>query len=404
MDKSLFTIGKSIYKRQLAVILFIISLSYKIVMLPKYMSIAASRDSALVMVVMMAIETVMFVLVYATITCSSILDAGFNKWFLKAMLALLLFSSSIKLVALLPETLDYISSILFEEGKWFFIIVSLLPVIGYIAYKGMNTIARLSEIIIWFVILAIAFTVLFMKVNLDFANLFPILDDGVEPLGNAIDKHFLWFGDFTPLLIVRLAKEDKTRFERAYPPLSMILVDFAVIGFFVAFIAIYGNVASYIDHAFSNIGVYNKISDMLGGVDFPIIIVWLMMSIIKLSFLLYTVTECTAGRIKEKMSDKGKLIIVTATLVIVSLILIFAIDNIDTSYEFATSDIRYFVMASEYLTPLIAFIATSVKFKKSKEKVSDNSGRKNEIAVRQNFEIAEVLKEPAFGGKNEENN
>jgi len=326
MDKSLFTIGKSIYKRQLAVILFIISLSYKIVMLPKYMSIAASRDSALVMVVMMAIETVMFVLVYATITRSSILDAGFNKWFLKAMLALLLFSSSIKLVALLPETLDYISSILFEEGKWFFIIVSLLPVIGYIAYKGMNTIARLSEIIIWFVILAIAFTVLFMKVNLDFANLFPILDDGVEPLGNAIDKHFLWFGDFTPLLIVRLAKEDKTRFERAYPPLSMILVDFAVIGFFVAFIAIYGNVASYIDHAFSNIGVYNKISDMLGGVDFPIIIVWLMMSIIKLSFLLYTVTECTAGIIKEKMSDKGKLIIVTAALVIVSLILLFAID------------------------------------------------------------------------------
>ena len=72
MDKSLFTIGKSIYKRQLAVILFIISLSYKIVMLPKYMSIAASRDSALVMVVMMAIETVMFVLVYATITLSLI--------------------------------------------------------------------------------------------------------------------------------------------------------------------------------------------------------------------------------------------------------------------------------------------------------------------------------------------
>ena len=214
----------------------------------------------------------------------------------------------------------------------------------------------------------------------------------------------MWFGDFTPLLIVRLAKEDKTRFERAYPPLSMILVDFAVIGFFVAFIAIYGNVASYIDHAFSNIGVYNKISDMLGGVDFPIIIVWLMMSIIKLSFLLYTVTECTAGIIKEKMSDKGKLIIVTAALVIVSLILIFAIDNIDTSYEFATSDIRYFVMASEYLTPLIAFIATAVKFKKRKEKVSDNSDRKNEIAVRQNFEIAEVLKEPAFGGKNEENN
>ena len=136
MDKSLFTIGKSIYKRQLAVILFIISLSYKIVMLPKYMSIAASRDSALVMVVMMAIETVMFVLVYATITRSSILDAGFNKWFLKAMLALLLFSSSIKLVALLPETLDYISSILFEEGTWFVIRVSLLPVIGYIAYKG----------------------------------------------------------------------------------------------------------------------------------------------------------------------------------------------------------------------------------------------------------------------------
>jgi len=61
-------------------------------------------------------------------------------------------------------------------------------------------------------------------------------------------------------------------------------------------------------------------------------------------------------------------------------------------------------MASEYLTPLIAFIATAVKFKKSKEKVSDNSGSKNEIAVRQNFEIAEVLKEPAFGGKNEENN
>lgn len=402
MDKSLFTVGKSIYKRQLAVILFIISLSYKIVMLPKYMSMSASRDCVFAMVIMMAIETLMFVLVYATIARSSILDAGFNKWFLKGVLAILLFTSSIKLFVLLSETLDYISSILFEEGKWFFIIVSLLPVIGYIAYKGMNTIARLSEIIIWFVILAVAFTVLFMKVNLDFMNLFPFLDDGIAPVGEAIDKHFLWFGDFTPLLIVRLAKEDKTRFKRAYVPLSVIFLDVAVIGFFVAFIAIYGNVASYIDHAFSNIGVYNKISDMLGGVDFPIIIVWLMMSIVKLSFLLYAVMECSAGIIKENMGNKGKLIIVTVALFIIAAILIFAIDNIDTSYDFATSDIRYFIMVAEYSLPVIMFIATLIKFKKNN--VASDEVKKNEIMLRPNLEIANVGDESYAGGKNEEGN
>lgn len=356
MNQELFATENRVYKRQIAVLAFFMSMTYKIVMLPQYLSIIAPRDAIIAVAIMMFIETAIFFVIYATISISPLYRLGLNKIILKIVLLIIVVSSSFKLVVLLGETLDYISSLLFEEGKWLFIALSVLPVLGYIAYKGVNTITRLAEIIMWFIVLTLGFTLLFLKVNMDIGSVLPLFDDGFVPIGSAIDKYVMWYGDYTPLLLVVVAKENKTKMSRYVVPVGMMIIYIITVGFYLLFISIYGDIAPFIDHAFSNIGIYNKISDLLGGVDFPIVCAWLLMSIVKLSFLIYAIIEGVSKIIKDEPTDKLRGIIATAITIGYGLILSFVVESIEDSYKFAISGVRYFTAITDYVLPILLFL------------------------------------------------
>ena len=121
-----------------------------------------------------------------------------------------------------------------------------------------------------------------------------------------------------------------------------------------------------VSNAFNKIAVFNRISLLLGTVDFPTVCSWLMMSVIKLALIVYGVVEGLTYFLKKRFA------VALLTGLALSLTLFFGITNMDVSYKIATSPVRYAVGAIEYLLPPAVYLAvrifdkTSVQFDSTK--------------------------------------
>ena len=121
-----------------------------------------------------------------------------------------------------------------------------------------------------------------------------------------------------------------------------------------------------VSSAFNKKAVFNRISLLLGTVDFPTVCSWLMMSVIKLALIVYGVVEGLTYFLKKRLA------VALLTGLALSLTLFFGITNMDVSYKIATSPVRYAVGAIEYLLPPAVYLAvrifdkTSVQFDSTK--------------------------------------
>lgn len=354
-----------IYKNQLSIMIIITSITFKVVMLPQYMSIYAKNNSFISMAIMMAIEIVMYILIIYSIGKINLAKHTQDKWLIAPIMALIFALSLLKFCVMFNETVTYISITLFDEGRSGYTLLAFIPVIGYLVYKGGNNIARLSLIVGWLLLATLAFTTLFADFHLDFSNLLPIMPDGAGGVLEGCSKHFLWFGDYIPYLFFSL-KKDKKKPNKWSVPVALISVFIFVVGFYILVISIYGNTVPLLNFAFNKIAVFNKISELIGSTSFPVIITWIMMSAIKLAMILYTSVQALAYFVKKKW------LAISINIGAIYIIMVFLLKNMEESYMFATGGIRFFVAAAQYSVPIL--IAIYVKIRFGKEKSPEKEG------------------------------
>ena len=140
-----------VYPNQIALLAFIASFTFKVVMLPQYLAGTAGRSCTLSMAYLMTIEVMEFGIIYGVIKRTSLLQARIPAA-LKALFILLIVGSSyFKTVILSAEAISYISTTLFDNGLWRLIVLAYMPCLVYIAYKGGNVLARTAQIVFWFI-------------------------------------------------------------------------------------------------------------------------------------------------------------------------------------------------------------------------------------------------------------
>ena len=351
-----------VYPNQIALLAFIASITFKVVMLPQYFAGSAGRAAPIAMAYMMAIEVMEFVIIYGVIRRTSLLEAHIPAALKAAFILLISASSYFKTVVLSAEAVSYISTTLFDNGLWRLIVLAYMPCLVYISYKGGNVLARTAQIVFWFIAVSLLFNVLFAHFNGDTGNMLPVQFSA--EIMKACDRHMVWFGDFTPFLFLTVARPAKPQKVRL--PVMIALCFAAAAGFMVIFITAYGGGSIMVSNAFNKIAVFNRISLLLGTVDFPTVCSWLMMSVIKLALIVYGVVEGLTYFLKKRLA------VALLTGLALSLTLFFGITNMDVSYKLATSPIRYAVGAIEYLLPPAVYLAvrifdkTSVQFDSTK--------------------------------------
>ena len=345
-----------VYPNQIALLAFIASFTFKVVMLPQYLAGSAGRSSVIAMAYMMTIEVMEFVIIYGVISRTSLLQAHIPPPLKAAFILLIVGSSYFKTVILSAEAVSYISTTLFDNGLWRLIVLAYMPCLVYIAYKGGNVLARTAQIVFWFIAASLLFNVLFAQFRGDAGNLLPAEFSG--RVMKACDRHMVWFGDFTPFLFLTSAKPGKP--QRLRLPVMIFVCFFSAVAFMVVFITAYGGGAVMVSNAFNKIAVFNRISLLLGTVDFPTVCSWLMMSVIKLAIIVYGVVEGISYYVKKRFA------VALLTGVALACTLFFGVTNMDVSYKIATSPLRYAIGAVEYLLPPAVYLAVRVCDKTSR--------------------------------------
>ncbi len=355
-----------IYEEQFLLLAFISVVTFKIVMLPQYLISSVANNSYIVMAFMVAIEIMMLTVVYGVVKNGSILEQDLPKW-LKAVFAILiLVSSVIKSTVRGSEGIAYIATSLYENVSWVYITLALIMVGIYIAQRGAKVLARSAQIFFWIIAFACVFFIVFSNIKLDPLDLMPFKISG--ELAVACDKYLMWFGDFTPLLLVTVTPSKNHGKNRLaiWTALAILGAFLLTVGVMILFICTFGEAGELVGNAFLSVSSLNKIFFMIGSADLPTVLSWLVMYIIKFSLLIYATSTCA----KFFFGDKYILSIISG--VIIYCIICFGIGNLNTNYRLDVSWLRYIAFFIEFIVTISAYIAMRVCQSK-KEKQQNNA-------------------------------
>lgn len=355
-------LNNKIYYEQFLLMSFICLVTFKVVMLPQYLVKTAGNQSFLIMFFLIAIEIMMLCVVFGITKNKSLLELDIPKW-LKGAFAILIFSSSLLKSAVLgSEGVSYVATSLYANVSWSFVTLAIIGVCIYLAHKGGKVLGRTVQIFFWIMIAAFVFYGVFHNANLDPVNILPLKIS--SDLAVAGDKCLMWFGDFTPLLFMtaRPSQNHKKINLAIWIIIAILAVLICTVGLMIQFLCIFGASGAVVGNAFLNVSSLNKIAFMIGSVDLPTVLSWLIMCVIKISLLLFAMAECA----KFFFGDKALVSVVCGAIVYA--IIVYGIGNLKTSYVLATSWLRYFAFFTEFLVTIAAYIAM---------RISDNKKQKN---------------------------
>ncbi len=361
MEKTLknYVTNNVIYTNQFAVITFIVMVAFKISMLPSYMYETIGRDSWIVIGILMIVEAAMF---FITLFISKRINllADDSKW-LYPIHALIYAYTMIRLTVLYSGLITYTSTSLFDQGRIDFIIIAFAIVITYIVSKGGNTIARMFEMIFYFLLAILLVMVLTPSFKWDLSELTPIFGGKNQNILGGFTDYSVWFGDYIPLLYFTVKKHKNKVLEKGSVPVAVFTAVVGVVLFYVAFIAVYGEAGNLVHFAFNRMSVFNTISELLGATNFLSILVWMIMSLLQIILMFLTASNALMCIIKNKT------IAIIFNVLFISAVEWFWVKQLENAHNFAIGYVKYFTLACQFILPIAMLIYTIVK-SKEKEK------------------------------------
>lgn len=290
--------NQSIYKRQVALLLFLIVPAAKLLLLPTLISYRAGPDAALTVLVGCAIDFLLLYSVTVAIRIEprknifSILKETFGKTGARIVTVLLSLYFMMRAFPVIFEQKGILTHSLYQNLPFVATIVPYFIVLIYVAAKGPRVLGRNADF--FWIVFAVALGVLFFLSvpNADFTNLLPVLYNGPSPIAEALYSNLIWFGDFTMLFCFmgRFAPEKKQTFRSLY--LSSIVTSAIVVLFFATFTAVFGETASKQIYALAKMSKYTAFLSNAGRFDWLSIFVLLIGIFLNAAVMLYAASEC----------------------------------------------------------------------------------------------------------------
>lgn len=348
LKKNNYLDNNVIYTNQFAIIAFIVMVVFKIAMLPSYMYDTVGRESWIVICILMVVEAVMFfVTLYIVKRVNLLADDSKLLYFFHILVYAY---CMIRLNVLYSGLITYTSSSLFDQGRIDFIVIAFSLVIPYLASKGGNNVARLFEIVFYFILAILVVMVLTPSFKTDFSELLPIFGGDNKKLVNGFLDFSIWFGDYIPLLYFAVKPNKNKILEKASVPLAVFGATVGVVIFYVLFIAVYGEAGGMVYFAFNRMSVFNTLSELLGATNFLSILVWMLMSILQITMLF--LGTCNA----LKCIIKNKTIAIIINTIVVAAVQLFWVKNLENAHNFAIGGVKYFALVCEIIIPIAMLI------------------------------------------------
>ena len=347
--------NQSIYKRQIALLLFLIVPAAKLLLLPTLISYRAKQDSALTVLIGCAIDFLLLYLVTVAIRIEpqknlfSILKETFGKLGSQIIMVLLSLYFMMRAFPVIFEQKGILTHSLYQNLPFVATIVPYFIVLIYVATKGPRVLGRNADF--FWIVFAIALVVLFFLSvpNGDFTNLLPVLYNGPSPVLEALYSNLIWFGDFTMLFCFmgRFAPEKKQTFKSLY--ISAIITSAIVVIFFATFTAVFGETSSKQIYALAKMSKYTAFLSNTGRFDWISIFVLLIGIFLNAAVMLYAASECIRQAFELRNNYLSGFICGGILFVLLAL---FG-QQFPIVYDIYTKYLNYFIIIFQIILPLI---------------------------------------------------
>lgn len=302
-----------------ALIAVILIVATKFCTLPSVLSGVAESKAVWVILLLLVLEYVILFFATKTAKCGGLPLLEIKRGIKVPLLFLFALFFALKLAAFSREISTYYALSLFENAPVLPITVLLLIACALLAKKGFMGIGRVTEIFVWLFLFVFLFVLIFTRTEGDLFNALAIFNPDFTGMGKGVWQGLAWFGDSAVVAFLDLRGEDvlAPQLSGAFDPqrskakrriiLAVLLVTFFLSALFYAvFIAVYGDAAKMTDYAFIKLSAFKANTDELGSADWPVIILWAILSALYLSLLFLGGKECLSGIAPSKEDQKQK--------------------------------------------------------------------------------------------------
>ncbi len=360
--------------RQTCILVLMCQIALKFLALPSLMYIISGSDSIFAIIFLMIIDGL-----YAFMLLSMAQKSGEKNFYefvssclgkpITKILLIFLMAKFALVVVNISKGLEYfVVDNLYNEFEWYYYVIPLIAVVGYMVYRGINNIARVGEIVCWFICLGVIYIALKSFANSDAGTFLPLFKDGVKPLVSSGWQHMSWFGSSTFLLMLfgKIDFKNKKPIKMAvYIGLAIALV--ALVHF--VFYGIFQVTSPTHNFCISDISQFSSIHSSIDELSWLIVSLWIVAQAVQIAIYSY----CFVQTFKFLFNVKNDTFPTLVIMFIIAALSLIGENTIRLQTMFSSMPARVVAFLAQYVVPLIVWLAVTIKGAKENHKINTNN-------------------------------
>lgn len=373
--------------RQLSILVFMSFISLKLLALPSLLYVDSKNMSWLVALVIMIVDALYAFLILDLMKKSeekNILE--FMKNCVGPVLSRVFLAVYILKYALVVANISkglefFVVENFYNEFNWLVFILPLMALLGYMIYKGIRNIARVSELINLAIVVGCLYIAFQSFSSADPMVYLPMFKDGVSPLFESGFKHISWFGSasFLILLFGKVDfKQEKKWTMIKYLIFAIILVQIM----YYVFYGIFDNISATHNFCLSDISQFTSQESSINELSWLIVALWVVAQAVQLALYSY----CMMQAIKFTFNIKNNTIPIIVVMVYVLIWSLVGENTIGLERLFFTPFASIITILAQYIIPIILYIGYLMQNRRKKIFKSKNF-IKNRIEITPNLSV-----------------
>lgn len=282
--------------RQLSILVFMSFIALKFLALPSLLYLDSENMSWIVALVLMIVDAFYAFLILTLMKKSghrNILDfmtATLGPVMSRVFLVVIMLKYALVIANISKGLEFFVVENFYEKMNWVVFVLPLMLLTGFMAYKGIRNVARVSEIICWAIIVGCIYLAIKSVSGVEPLNFLPLFNDGPLPLFKSGFNHLSWFGSCT-FMFMLFGKVDftkaKTRQMVKYIVFSILLV---MLIYFI-FFGLFDATAPIHNFAISDISQFTSGHSSIDELSWLVVALWVTAQAVQLALYSYCMVE-----------------------------------------------------------------------------------------------------------------
>lgn len=374
--------------RQLSIITFMSFIALKFFALPSLLYLESKNMSMFVALALMIIDG-LYVFVILDLMKKSgekniyeFMKSCLGKVISKIILILLILKYALVIGNISKGLEFFVVENLYSEYNWFVFVLPLMILIGFMIYKGIRNIARVSEMVCWAIVIGLIYIALKALSGIDVLSFLPFFLDGVQPLLNSAYRHISWFGSATFLFMlfgfVDFRSEKKLKMIK-YIIFAILIVQLL----YFVFYGLFEITSPTHNYCISDISQFSSTYSAIDEFSWLVVSMWIVAQAVQLALYSY----CLAQALKFLFDIKGNILPIIIGILYLLMWSFIGENTIRMERIFFSHFASIVTLLAQYILPIILEIVYAIKHRKGKNSSKKRVRDENKAKIRDKKEV-----------------